>query len=94
MEDGAEESADEKDLRPGQCSSYLRTKLAKEFKSIVRGFVKEARNGGCAHMKLAAELLEEAKSSGSRQKGSVQRLLEKLEKEPTEDAGSALAAND
>lgn len=67
----------EKPLRPRQCHKYLQKTLASEFKTIVTGFVSEAQKGGCAHMKLAVELLEPAKGDGHR-KGSAQRLLEEL----------------
>ena len=67
----------EKPLRPRQCHKYLQKKLASEFRAIVGGFIDEARKGGCAHMKLAVELLEQAKDEG-RRKGSAQRLLEEL----------------
>ena len=66
----------EKPLRPRQCHKYLQKTLASEFKTIVAGFISEARGGGCAHMKLAVELLEPAKDD--RRKGSAQRLLEEL----------------
>jgi hypothetical protein len=56
----------------------MQKKLAAEFKTIVGGFIEEARKGGCAHMKLAVELLEPAKDEGRRKKGSAQRLLEEL----------------
>ena len=69
--------AQEKPLRPRQCHKYLQKTLAAEFRQIVQGFVGEARKGGCAHMKLAVELLEPAKDSG-RRKGSAERLLEEL----------------
>lgn len=68
----------ERPLQPRQCQRYLQRTLAKEFRSIVQGFVSEARNGGCAHMKLAAELLEPATKTSTRKKGTAQRLLEKL----------------
>jgi hypothetical protein len=68
----------EKPLRPRQCHKYLQKTLASEFRAIVAGFVSEARGGGCAHMKLAVELLESAKDEGRRRKGSAQRLLEEL----------------
>jgi hypothetical protein len=71
------EDADETPLRPRQCQSYLRTRLAKEFPKIVDGFVNEARNGGCAHMKLTAELLEDEKKEPPR-KGTAQKLLEEM----------------
>jgi hypothetical protein len=68
----------QKPLRPRQCQKYLQKTLASEFRTIVGGFVEEARKGGCAHMKLAVELLESAKDEGRRKKGSAQRLLEEL----------------
>jgi hypothetical protein len=67
----------EKPLRPRQCHKYLQKTLASQFKTIVSGFVSEAQKGGCAHMKLAVELLE-PKEDASRRKGSAQRLLEEL----------------
>lgn len=67
----------EKPLRPRQCHKYLQKTLASEFKSIVAGFVSEAHKGGCAHMKLAVELLEPVKVD-NRRKGSAQRFLEEL----------------
>lgn len=66
----------EKPLRPRQCHKFLQKTLASEFKTIVSGFISEAQKGGCAHMKLAVELLEPAKDSG--RQGSAQRLLEEL----------------
>jgi len=68
----------ERPLRPRQCHKYLQKQLASEFRKIVGGFIDEARKGGCAHMKLAVELLEPAKDEGHRRKGSAQRLLEEL----------------
>jgi hypothetical protein len=76
-EGGEAPESQEKPLRPRQCHKYLQNTLASEFKAIVAGFITEARNGGCAHMKLAVELLEPAKDDG-RRKGSAQRLLEEL----------------
>lgn len=76
--EAAEPQAQDKPLRPRQCHKYLQKKLATEFKTIVGGFIEEARKGGCAHMKLAVELLEPAKDEGRRKKGSAQRLLEQL----------------
>jgi hypothetical protein len=77
--EGAEpQEAQDKPLRPRQCHKYLQKTLATEFKTIVGGFIEEARKGGCAHMKLAVELLEPAKDEGRRKKGSAQRLLEQL----------------
>jgi hypothetical protein len=68
----------EKPLRPRQCHKYLQKTLAAEFKTILGGFIEEARKGGCAHMKLTVELLEPAKDEGRYSKGSAQRLLEEL----------------
>lgn len=67
-----------KPLKPRQCHKYLQEELAREFRHIVAGFVGEARKGGCAHMKLAAELLEEAKPEPRPKKGPAQRWLEEL----------------
>jgi hypothetical protein len=77
-EAGEPKEAQEKPLRPRQCHKYLQKELASEFRTIVGGFIEEARKGGCAHMKLAVELLEQAKGEGRRKKGSAQRLLEEL----------------
>ena len=67
----------EKPLRPRQCHKYLQKTLASKFTTIVSGFIEEAQKGGCAHMKLAVELLQPIESE-SRRKGSAQRLLEEL----------------
>ena len=68
----------EKPLRPRQCHKYLQKTLAAEFTTIVAGFISEAQKGGCAHMKLAVELLEPIKDNGRHHKGSAERLLEEL----------------
>ena len=78
MEAVESQESQERPLRPRQCHKYLQKTLAKEFQAIVDGFVEEARKGGCAHMKLAVELLEPVKDEGRRRKGSAQRLLEEL----------------
>jgi hypothetical protein len=69
--------AEERPLRPRQCRKYLQKTLATEFRAIVQGFVEEARNGSCAHMKLVVELLDAGKD-GEPKKGSAQRLLDEL----------------
>ena len=74
----AESDETEKPMRPKQCHKYMQKTLAKVFPEIVEGFLKEARNGGCAHMKLAVELLESAKPEPRKMKGSAQRFLEEL----------------
>ena len=68
----------QKPLRPRQCHKYLQKQLASEFPKIVGGFIEEARKGGCAHMKMAVELLEPVKDDGRQRKGSAQQLLEQL----------------
>jgi hypothetical protein len=77
-EGGEAQETQAKPLRPRQCHKYLQRTLASEFRSIVAGFVDEARKGGCSHMKLAVELLEPAVDEGRPRKGSAQRLLEEL----------------
>lgn len=72
------EESQEKPLRPRQCHKYLQKTLASQFRSIVSGFVSEAQKGGCAHMKLAVELLEPTEDDQRRRKGSAQRLLEEM----------------
>ena len=68
----------EKPLRPRQCKGYLQKTLAGEFRKIVLGFVKEAKKGGCAHMKLAAELLEPAGKAQRKGKGSLEKMLDEV----------------
>lgn len=77
---GAPEQVEQpqKPLRPRQCHKYLQKRLAEEFPRIVEGFITEAREGGCAHMKLAVELLEPPKDEGRKKKGSALRFLEEL----------------
>lgn len=70
--------AQEKPLRPRQCHKYLQKELASAFPRIVQGFITEAQEGGCAHMKLAVELLEPPKDDGKKKKGSALRFLEEL----------------
>lgn len=78
MADSAEnQEPPEKPLRPRQCHKYLQNTLASKFKTIVSGFVEEAQKGGCAHMKLAVELLQPI-TDDSRRKSSAHRLLEEL----------------
>lgn len=67
-----------KPARPRQCHKYLQKRLTGAFDSIVEGFIEEARKGGCAHMKLAVELLEPVKTEARKTKGSAQRFLEEL----------------
>ena len=78
VEAAESQESQERPLRPRQCHKYLQKTLAKEFRTILDGFVEEARKGGCAHMKLAVELLEPVKNDGRQRKGSAQQLLEEL----------------
>lgn len=69
----------ERPLRRTQCRRYLERTVTSEFRKIVQGFVREAKKGGCAHMKMATELVDPAKKGARRRgKGSAQRLLEKI----------------
>ena len=79
--DGLSSTRVEKPLRPSQCREYMRQTLAREFRGIVQGFVEGAKTGSCQHVKLAAELMERPARSRTRGNQSVQRLLEKLERE-------------
>ena len=74
-------------LWPRQCRGYLRKELAKSFKEIVSGFVKQAESGSVQHLRLATELLGQPVEP-KRRKGSAQMLLQKLGIED-EDSGEA-----
>ena len=81
----------EKPLRPSQCRDFMRRKLAEEFPQIVQGFVDSAKAGSCQHVKLATELMEPRKRvsrTRPRGAGTVQRLLDKLERERLAKEGS------
>jgi hypothetical protein len=68
-------------LRPAGCRSYMRKELAEEFPGIVEGFVEAAKTGSVPHVKLVTELLKPTRKGTTRRKGSVARLLEKLDRE-------------
>ena len=70
--------------RPSQCRNDMRRALTDNFEAIVKGFVDEAKKGSCPHVKLATELLKPIQKQVSRKKGSVTRLLEKLDLEQLE----------
>lgn len=73
------EEKKDKPLQLRQCRGYLHKTLQNEFKEIVDGFVNQAKQGSCAHMKLTAELLEQADMERQQQgKGSAQRLMEEI----------------
>ncbi|MGI4827442.1 MAG: hypothetical protein ACRYFU_04515 [Janthinobacterium lividum] len=63
----------------------MRQTLAREFRGIVQGFVEGAKTGSCQHVKLAAELMDRPARTKARGKQSIQRLLDRLERE--EQAG-------
>jgi hypothetical protein len=73
-------------LRPGECRMFLRKTLARAFPAIVQGFVNEAMEGSCQHLKLAAEITESGKRvrKAKEEKGPAQLLLEQLEREDAE----------
>ncbi len=71
-------------LRPAGCREYMRKQLAQEFPDIVTGFVKAAKTGSVPHVKLATELMKPTRKATTRKKGSVARLLEKLQNERRE----------
>lgn len=78
--EGTEEPEDEETpvLRISECRSYMRRTLAAEFAGILRGFVREAKGGSAAHMRLAHDLLEPPKKKRAPRKGSAAKMLEKL----------------
>lgn len=69
-------------LRPGECRAYLRRSLARAFPAIVQGFVNEAMEGSCQHLKLAAEITQSGKRVRKcrEEKGPAQLLLEEMER--------------
>ena len=71
----------ERALRPTQCREYMRRTLAREYRAIVDGFVKQAKKGSCQHVKLATELLQKPEPGKRRGKGTAVRLLEKLSRD-------------
>jgi hypothetical protein len=71
-------------MRPGECRSYMRRTLTREFEGIVAGFVEAAKKGSCPHVKLATELLKPIRKSPSKKKGPVARYWEQLEREQLE----------
>jgi UDP-N-acetylmuramoylalanine-D-glutamate ligase len=71
-------------MSPGECRSHMRRTLAKEFQSIVNGFVEAAKKGSCPHVKLATELLKPIRKNPSRKKGTVAKYIEQLDREKLE----------
>ena len=65
--------------RPSECRNHMRTELAENFEAIVKGFIEVAKTGSCQHVKLATELLKPVRKTAPRKKGSVQKLMEKLD---------------
>ncbi len=68
-------------LNPENCRSHLRKELAREFPSIVEGFVEAAKKGGVPHVKLTAELLAPPPRAASRKMGTMEKLLRELGEE-------------
>ncbi len=87
-----EVEAAETPLRPAQCRAYMRRELAREFRGIVRGFVKGAKTGSCQHVKLATALLGTPARTRNRGQQTIERLIremEKLEDAPSVEMGGA-----
>jgi hypothetical protein len=80
---GVDGAAVEKSLTPNQCRKYLRKTVAGAYRDIVAGFVKEAKAGGCQHLKMATEVVESTRRPKAvrRVKGAAALMLEKLERE-------------
>jgi hypothetical protein len=62
----------------------MRRALSENFPAIVDGFIKQARKGSCPHVKLATELLHSKRRSAPRKKGSLEKLMQKLDWEQLE----------
>jgi hypothetical protein len=80
---GVDGAAVEKSLTPNQCRKYLRKTVAGAYRDIVAGFVKEAKMGGCQHLKMATEVVQSTRRPKAvrRVKDSATLMLEKLERE-------------
>lgn len=81
---GAEAERKARQRRPSRCRSDMRKALTDNFDAIVKGFIEAAKTGSCPHVKLATELLKPTKRATSRKKGSVQKLMERLDWERLE----------
>jgi hypothetical protein len=88
---GSRERQTKRILRPAGCRSYMRKELAEEFPEIVDGFVEAAKTGSVPHVKLATELLKPTRKATTRKKGSVAKLLEKLDREAAAKRRSEVA---
>ena len=75
-----EVEAGETPLRPSQCRAYMRRELAREFRGIVRGFVKGAKTGSCQHVKLATALVGTPAQTRNRGEQTIKRLIREMEK--------------
>lgn len=71
-------------LRPSECRSHMRRRLASEFQGIVEGFVEAAKKGSCPHVKLATELLRPIRKNPSRKQGSFTKILQELDRQKRE----------
>ncbi len=63
---------------PSAFRSYMRNELAREFPAILKGFVEQAKTGNCAHMKLAAELMEAQDDRRKRRSPAVRALIKRM----------------
>jgi hypothetical protein len=65
-------------MRASGCRKLMRETLAAEYGEILGAFVRVAKKGSAAHMKLATELLEKKAAVTRRRGGSAARLLREL----------------
>jgi hypothetical protein len=78
-----------KSPRPKFCRTFTRARVAEALPEIVERFVEEAKNGSIAHAKMLANLggLDKGEIPETRKrrgKSSVEKLLEKMTREPGE----------
>jgi len=65
--------------KASDCRRYMRSRITTAFEEIANGFVKRAKAGSCAHLKLATELLDQAAvEAAAKKRGPAERMLEKL----------------
>src|SRR5438309_264473 len=78
--EGVDEGASaRKPLTPNQCRKYLRTTVAGAYPDIVAGFVREAKKGGCQHLKVATQVVQSNRRPKAvrREKSAATLMLEK-----------------
>jgi hypothetical protein len=88
-EDAGGKSTAAKGPRPKFCRTFTRARVARALPEIVERFVEEAKKGSIAHTKMLANLGgldkgEMPEATKRRGKSVVERLLEKMSREPEE----------